>query len=440
MASTTFSDLIDQNVEVRVHAPRDFKFKKSILSFHTPFQLHEDLAEILKSTSVYKNVFHLNMENDTTEEQASVAFNERVKQLNAVMQAFSSKEFILYVARYLSDASDNVADVIRQEDGSLLPPYMYKSFIADGITSYLSNKGLNSTCNVSRGTLTVFGNIQVNSGITENSELAVGLFNFLGLFSPDRSLRLYEEQYYKNPRGSYKTGSWLNATGDQIFEIGFRIQLLHSTVTFIRKTAKHINIDIDSDATLQALYKGAEDRLEQEIERLESLTLAKAITEDNVLDLNIIKNSPAFQEIELIGLGKEAEKAFYENEAALVILEHIKELIGADSVITFSPYDVEREYAKHSGNPHEAYAEHIALPCGKVRQAMLKFKSELENTTSLVSLFFDKASMRVNVSGDADVDPDTESLYNQREFLDICTGGAYPLVSSEMIVRFVFRK
>lgn len=440
MASITFSDLIDQNVEVRVHAPKDFKLKKSILSFTTPFQLDENLAEILKNTSVYKRVFHLNMEADTTEEQASIAFNERVEQLNTVMQAFSTKDFILYVARYLSDVSDNVADFIRQEDGSLLPPYMYKSFIADGLKAFLATKGLESTCNVSRGTLTVFGNVQVNSGITENSELSVGLFNFLGLFSPERSLRLYEEQYYKNPRGSYKTGSWLNATGDKVFEVGFRIQLLHSAVTFIRKTAKHINVDIESDATLQALFKGAEDRLEQEIEKLDSLTQAKVLTEEQVLNLDIIKDSPAFQEIELIGLGKEAEKAFYESEAALVILERIKDHIGADSVITFSPYDVERDYAKHGGNPHDAYAEHIVLPSGKVRQAMLKFKSELENAKSLLSLCFDKGSMRVNVSGDADVDPDTESVYNEREFLDICTGGAYPLVDSEMIVRFVFRK
>lgn len=433
------SDLCGTSVIVFVYEQQDITFKKKPLhSCELVFRLSQPPCEIFKHVKYLQNGFKICLSDPTDLKEAQTQFEQKLNLLNTIFGTVGRSEFINSVSFKCDTFIKNIKKNIRNEHGRLIPAYEVKSIFAEALTDYLMTFGIDVKCNIGRGTLYVGDEVVVNSGITQNTNLSSGVIEFLGFKAAPLFLRLYNEEFYKAPSGSYESGAWLNKLGDTPMELGYSALILDSLESFIKKMTQICDKNVaENNGVLQLLRTTSEIKEKISIELKSMLTPAEFDPKVVLSDARI-KNSDSYKEIESLGLGENAMIQFSKYEAPRILLNEISVFIGAREFYIFNP-DKANEKAENSGYVDELYVEHIALPHTKTRKAMLALKKVLEDPNSLGSFLFDAERIKLNIAGNSDYDHHLEEFKNERQYIDVCSGAKFPLVNQGEIIRFVIQ-
>lgn len=433
----TLAEYRGKTVNLDVHASKDYQFKKPTFSTLVEINFENEIAPLLNHITVWGKSFKVNYEDVNDIPGAKAEFLTTLNELNEAFICFSSKKFILSVYKSVNAHLEQSAQVIRDSNGYPIAAYQYKSVMQKTIEEVLSSHGMSPKCNIGNGTLYNGDRVLVNSGITCITNLSNGLFSFFG-FSPDRnSFRQYSMLREKLLR-CFEEGTWLNRVGDKPLVLAYRIMILSAFRNFLTTVIKYLATTMADDATCNGLKEAAEDDIEHLQRELNIFVEQKELNRETLLGHPLVCEHEAYKQIVELGLGDAALTAFYESEAGDLILQHLSDFIGADSVSVFSPYQVAVEYDEH-GYVDEGYCSHYPLPGKKVRAAMVKFKSLIEGADPFIASCFDKDNLHINVSGSSDFNHNTGESYNEREFLTINSGILAPLAGSEDVICFTFK-
>lgn len=436
---SNLSELCGSSVVVFVHDQHDITFKKKPLhSYELVFRLKHPPCEIFKHVKYLQNGFKISLSNPLDLKEAQSHFEQKLNLLNSILGKLGSMDLISAVALKCDVFIKKIKENIRNERKRLLPAYEIKSIFAEALTDYLFTLGLEVRCNIGRGTLYVGDEVVVNSGITQSTNLSLGIIDFLGFKANSKFVHIYNEEYYKAPSGTYESGAWLNKLGDLPFELGYSTLILESLESFI-KTMLHIfgKENVEDDNVFQLLRSTSEIR-EKLNSELESILTPSEFNPKALLTDTRIKNSDTYKEIEYLGLGENAMNHFSNYEAPRILLSELSTFIGAKDFYIFSPKKA-NEREENSGYVDELYIEHVELPHAKTRKAMLAFKKALEDSNSLASFFFNAERIKLNVAGNSDYDHHLDEFKNERQYIDVCLGAKFPLVNQGEIIRFVIQ-
>lgn len=428
------SSCLGQHVDVAVHSPKDKTFKKSAhQTLSLPFDLSEPLAALLQHVTLINTSFQIKADPDCAEKDAAQIFYNDINLLNTVMTELSKSECVAFVAKYVEQEIDRLGETIRKEEGYLIKAFMANKVFAESIERYLETKGYAASCNIQRGTLFVSDNLVINSGITRNTTLTTGLFNALRMTPDNADVLRYEQMYYKAPQRHFEAGIWLDKQGDTPYTDAFSAILLGMLRNFVSFMHKNLGSDIVAPGLVEAI----EEQYEKQVAHIDTRYHVDTLDKTTVMTWPAIKNSQAYQEIELLGLGQAAKDAFYERELSYVVLNELKSLLGAIDTSLFDAYQLEKDAQRH-GYVSETYCDSVPLPNAKVRAALLTLQSQIASPESLFNYFFDAQQLKIKIACDARYDSEHDIFTHPRQYLDIVAGAKMPIANASQVLRFTF--
>lgn len=433
----TLAEYRGQMVNLDVHASKDYQFKKPLVSTQVEVTFQKDIAPLFSQINVWGTSFKVNCEDVNDIHCAKQEFLSTLNELNEAFTCFSSKNFVLTVFRNLEAHLEQVTNKIRNQNGAPIPAYQYKTVMQSAIESVLSDHGMSPKCNIGNGTLYNGDRVLVNSGVTSVTNLTRGLFSFFGFSPQGYYARQYEMLREKLIR-CYGEGTWLNKVGDKPLILAYKVMLLSAFESFLTTIMTYLAPVIQSDLTCTTLKDAALENIQRFQSELDVLLEQKEIGRDSLLGHPLVCENEEYKQVVELGLGEAALTAFYEYEAAGLLLNHIAQMIGADSVDVVNPYKIAKEQDDH-GYVDEEYRGHLPLPGKKVRDGMARLKLFLESNDSLISHCFDKDKLHINVSSTSSSNPNTGESYNSRQWLSVNYGIYKPIAGPEETVVFTFK-
>lgn len=424
-------------VPVDLYLSNDKSFKKPhgtaelVVRFQTPPSV------LLTSVHCYKAGFKINIDDPSDLKEAQRVFERKLNQLNDSVIHLDGRGLIDKVITRVHKEIDNCSGNLRDPDGNLIGAHTVRGLLATEIEKLLAENGIESKCNIGRGTLYSGDDVIINSSITQGTSLNVGIIKFLGFEPHSVTEKQYLDEYYKAPRGSYQDGAWCNKQGDKHLEAAYKILCCDTLIRFLNTHSKLCGIDIKNDSFISDTIDSVSNLQKKLQEEFEGLITSSKSEVKYLLDDSRVKNSRVYQEITQLSLGDAAIKSFVDEEAPFILLNALAKDLGAKRAFKIHPHRSEIEESK-TGYFDEFYGPHVALPSAKTRSGMLKLKSELENPDSLASYFFDSSKLKLNVACTASYDHQNDIPTGPIEFLDVCLGIKRPFASNGEVFRFVF--
>lgn len=433
---TTFTDLSRGPVQLTIYAENDRKYKHPLHTHESTLEFDEPVMPLLATLKVSSNQFKLQLPDKQQDcESAFEILKARLSTLNHVMTLMAVAEFPIFVVKHINQALKTLPQTLCNEHGYIHSSYLYKEYFAKAIEAYLRNEDVNATVQMQKGTLYVDDIVLINSGVTDVIyQLSSGLNSFWRFMPDNMAVQTYDQEVEKAPHGAFEAGQWHNKVGDTILLSSFQLVLQTALANFLSqfsdKMPEHdIIVDELKDKT-QRLVESHQKYLD------ESLNIIP-ISRDKLMASPLIKESEAYQEVTSLCLGENALDLFYTNDTPMILINAIAECLGAFRAYRLDALKSAKNADKH-GYHNEDFCEHVALPHTKVRKAMLVFKEQLNDPTSLIGACFDKDKIKLNVSAEYSYDPEFNRVNSAVQHLDVVFGSRYPVGEQKHVIRFAF--
>jgi len=435
---TTLLQHMGNSIPVHVFHSKDKYFKNVLDSHSITLNLHEPISPLLASVRCSNAPIKLRSDSgksDSAQSQQKVC--DAWMKINRMFNLFEEEAFFLRFFQSIHSQTEELNRFIRNDKSELVEGYKAKEILGNAFSAALSSEDSKITLGINKGTFYYNDEPIVNSGYTSFvQDFTPGMFYFLGMKNLSYHIKEYDIQRNKAAIGTYEVGGPMNPMGDKIHIAQFKLIVLVGFIDLVCALVERLQLNlVETMPEVSRVLTLATQEKETLEHVIRQCFPSNELQEKDVMSYEPLRKSAAFQSIGLLGLGKDAESAFFVSESGQVLMEIIANTIGASRVLSWASKPCNSNYADDEIDP--MYSEHRLLPNTKTRNAIQKLLDGLNDPNSLISYCFDAKTLRLNVAASSDYNSHTGEEY-EREYIDICRGARYPIAQEQHVVRFVF--